>query len=115
MDKTLLPSKKFKIKDKPFINLDRSFSPAKTLDSGFNKSVRNSSVPRGSKLLEPIREENQDKTDAFKEKFSYIERGLHTRMLGGGPMYPIPTHDEKMIQELDTTARDYKLRYRKRL
>lgn len=78
------------------------------------QSARNSSIPKGG-LLAPIKEEHAERTNEFKEKYSYIERGLHTRMLGGGPLYPIPTHDEKMIQELDHTARDYKLRYRKRL
>ena len=59
VDKTLLPMKKFKIKERPMISIDRSFSPAKTNDSGFNKSVRNSSLPRGSLSgLAPIREEN---------------------------------------------------------
>lgn len=71
--------------------------------------MRSSSKPT---LLAPIKEEA---LNTFKEKFSTITRGLHTKMIGGGPMFPIPTEAEKQIIDLDNSAMMYKTRYKQRL
>ena len=54
----------------------------------------------------------------FKENFSVLERGINTRILGGGPIYPIPTDDERLSYKTnpsDITTGEYKRRYRSNL
>lgn len=63
--------------------------------------------------LDPIEEELARKT--FKEKFSKIKRQVDTKMIGGGPMYPIAAQHEKKIVDLDTTCAAYKAQYREGL
>lgn len=63
--------------------------------------------------LDPIEEELARKT--FKEKFSKIKRQVDTKMIGGGPMYPIAAQHEKKIVDLDTTCQAYKAKYREGL
>ena len=63
--------------------------------------------------LDPIEEELARKT--FKEKFSKIKRQVDTKMLGGGPLYPIAAQHEKKIVDLDTTCAAYKAKYREGL
>jgi len=40
----------------------------------------------------------------FKENFSKIHRGLDTKIVGGGPMFPIPSQYEKYIVDLDQST-----------
>ena len=53
------------------------------------------------------------KNRKFKESFSKIKRPINTKMLGGGPLFPILVEEEKELSEFDTTSRDYKAGYKK--
>ena len=60
-----------------------------------------------NKPILEVQKEIEDKNNAeiekinFKEDFSKIKRDLNTRIIGGGPIYPIPNQYEKYIVDLD--------------
>ena len=51
----------------------------------------------------------------FKENFSKIKRPTDTKIIGGGPLYPIPGPNEGSIEDLDNSCLAYKKSFKKRL
>jgi hypothetical protein len=63
--------------------------------------------------LDPIEEEIEKIN--FKENYSKIARPINTKIIGGGPLYPIPGQHEKGIIDLDNSCSKFKTNYSSRL
>ena len=95
---------KFSAKDNKVIHVDRTIplQSSKPETPSFPAiSARNSN--RHLRLLEKIKFENDRRND-IKEKYSNIKRDLNTKILGGGPLHPVPMDDEKHIIDIDPTV-----------
>mmetsp|Transcript_32244 Transcript_32244/g.49345 ORF Transcript_32244/g.49345 Transcript_32244/m.49345 type:complete len:185 (+) Transcript_32244:1836-2390(+) len=55
---------------------------------------------------------NQEK---FKESYSSIKRSFNLKMMGGGPLFPIPAEHEKSIVDIDESCKRFKLKQAQQL
>ena len=97
-----------KSKKSPFIKLENQ-------STSFSRPGMTLSTPhqRNAQTLEPISEE--ERKIRFKESFSHIKRAFNIKVLGGGPMYPIPAEHEKKIIDLDDSCHKFKSKYNENL
>lgn len=61
-----------------------------------------------SKHVDTNTVDREIKNRQFKERFSKIKRTIDTKMLGGGPLFPILVEEEKHLSSFDSSSKDYK-------
>ena len=75
-----------------------------------NENNQNNILSFGS-TRSKINYKNQSKQDEYqqdKDKYSTIKRGYGTKILGGGPIFPIPYQHEYKIIDIDNSFKEYK-------
>ena len=81
----------------------------KTYPDTVSQDLKSMGIGSGSYNLDPIKEEI-DRIN-FKENFSKIRRPMNTKIIGGGPLYPIPAAYEKTITDLDDSCLKHKVKF----
>ena len=105
LDRNVIKSKQFKINDKVMCKFDRERQPPIIKH---NEDVALKNMFYKNKTIKDVNKEIEDKNKAemerrkFKEDFSKLPRDHDTRILGGGPVYPIiPNRYDNYIVDLD--------------